>query len=207
MGNPGSNPFRLHVLGAPDLRAPDGRRVGSVLSQPKRLGLLTYLALAPEPVTRASLVALFWPESDEARARNALSQAVFHLRRSLDERVVQSVAGDRLWAPPEHLWCDARDDTTATGELLHGWNAEDSQELQEWLDAQRRRIRDGATRPTGRTSSASAGPPAPATPAPAAPAPAAPASAPPSSAAPPRDRPRGSLGLLHRSPGYTCPAG
>jgi hypothetical protein len=148
MGNPGSNPFRLHVLGAPDLRAPDGRRVGSVLSQPKRLGLLTYLALAPEPVTRASLVALFWPESDETRARNALSQAVFYLRRSLDERVVQSVAGDRLWAPREHLWCDARDDTAATGELLHGWNAEDSQELQEWLDAQRRRIRDGSTTPT-----------------------------------------------------------
>jgi hypothetical protein len=151
MSTSDSTPFRLHVLGPPDLRAPDGRRVTSVMSQPKRLGLLTYLALAPGPVTRASLVALFWPESDEVRARNALSQAVFYLRRSLDERVVQSVEGDRLWAPPEHLWCDAReqpDGGTAaperTGELLEGWNADDSQELQEWLDAQRRRLRESA---------------------------------------------------------------
>ena len=151
MSTSDSTPFRLHVLGPPDLRAPDGRRVTSVLSQPKRLGLLTYLALAPGPVSRATLVALFWPESDEARARNALSQAVFHLRRSLDERIVQSVEGDRLWAPPEHLWCDARDQPDGgpatpehAGELLEGWNADDSQELQEWLDAQRRRLRESA---------------------------------------------------------------
>lgn len=150
MSNSDPHPFRLHVLGAPDLRAPDGRRVTSVLSQPKRLGLLTYLALAEGPVTRSSLVALFWPESDEARARNALSQAVFYLRRSLAERVVESVEGDRLWVPPEHVWCDAREllrgeghrELAALGDLLEGWNAEDSQELQEWLDTQRRRLRE-----------------------------------------------------------------
>ena len=203
MADPHSNAFRLHVLGAPDLRTPDGRRVTSVLSQPKRLGLLTYLALAPEPVTRASLVALFWPESDEARARNALSQAVFYLRRSLDEQVIQGYEGDRLWAPPEHLWCDAREreatgvaapaegtatGTTAphTGELLDGWNADDSQGLQEWLDAQRRRIREqtpsALAAPNARGAAAAPAPsatPPPAAPAPAAThAPAAPAHAP-----------------------------
>ena len=173
MGTTDSNSFRLHVLGAPDLRAPDGRRVTSVLSQPKRLGLLTYLALAAEPVTRASVVALFWPESDEARARNALSQAVFYLRRSLDERVVQSVEGDRLWAPPEHLWCDARDDASAAGTFLDGWNAEDSHELQEWLDRQRRRIAERAERGAARHAAASAMTPAAEAPGSAAAAPAA----------------------------------
>jgi hypothetical protein len=148
-------PYRLHVLGAPDLRAPDGRRVTSVLSQPKRLGLLTYLALSPGPVSRATVVATFWPDSDEGNARNALSQAVFYLRRSLAEDVVVSAEGDRLWTPPERLWCDASELLSsptpspaaleaATGDLLEGWNADDSQPLQEWLDTQRRRIAERA---------------------------------------------------------------
>jgi len=37
--------YQLRILGAPDLRAPDGRRVTSVLSQPARLSLLSYLDL------------------------------------------------------------------------------------------------------------------------------------------------------------------
>lgn len=147
--------YELRILGAPDLRAPDGRRLTSVLSQPSRLSLLAYLALAPGPVTRAAVVADFWPESDETRARNALSQAVFHLRRSLDKQTVRSVEGDRLWVPPERLWCDARALLTeprppedvvrsADEELLAGWNADGSQPLQEWLDSQRRKVRERA---------------------------------------------------------------
>ena len=158
MTEPGSDRFKLLVLGTPDLRAPDGRRITSVLSQPKRLGLLTYLALSQAPVSRAAVVALFWPDSHEARARNALSQAVFHLRRSMAEEVVQGVEGDRLWAPPELIWCDARELLTtdepaaevlgaAARGFLEGWNADDSQPLQEWLDTQRRRVRDRAARP------------------------------------------------------------
>ena len=157
MSEPPADRFTLRALGAPDLRGPDGRRVGSVLSQPKRLALLTYLALSPEPVSRADVIAMFWPESDEARARNALSQALFHLRRALGEDVVESLEGDRLWAPPDRLWCDARErlwgryapadpsDIGAApgpGELLAGWTAEDSPPLQAWLDEQRARIRE-----------------------------------------------------------------
>jgi len=145
--------YELRILGAPDLRAPDGGRVSSVLSQPSRLALLAYLTLAPGPVTRAVLVAAFWPESDEGRARNSLSQAVFYLRRSLGKHSVQGVEGDRLWVPPEQVWCDARvlltDDkpppdvlAAAAHDLLAGWNADGSQPLQEWLDAQRRSVRD-----------------------------------------------------------------
>lgn len=145
--------YELRILGTPDLRAPDGRRVTSVLSQPSRLSLLAYLTLAPGPVTRSSVVADFWPESDEARARNALSQAVFYLRRSLGKDTVRSVEGDRLWVPPERVWCDARELLTdqspspdvvagADGDLLAGWNADGSQPLQEWLDVHRRRARE-----------------------------------------------------------------
>jgi hypothetical protein len=148
--------FRLQVLGTPDLRGPDGRRIGSILSQPKRLGLLTYLALAPAPVPRASVVATFWPEADEARGRNALSQALFHLRRALGEHVVESSEGDRLWVSPERLWCDAREllarsgvradfiadvGAEARGELLEGWSV-DEPTVQKWLDEQRARVRE-----------------------------------------------------------------
>ncbi len=143
MNEPHPDQFRLYVLGAPDLRGPDGRRIGSVLSQPKRVALLTYLALAPEPVSRATVVETFWPDGDEARARNALSQALFHLRRALGEAVVDSVEGDRLWASPERLWCDARDpafEAAAGKELLDGWSAEEPP-LQAWLDGQRERLR------------------------------------------------------------------
>jgi hypothetical protein len=175
MSEPPNDRFRLHALGAPDLRAPDGHRIGSVLSQPKRVALLTYLAVAPAPVARATVVETFWPDSDDARARNALSQALFHLRRALGEDVVESVEGDRLWISPERLWCDARallaqgtsanhsaDDPADVagaagggGELLEGWNAEEPP-LQAWLDEQRRRIRErivASTTPTTPTRS------------------------------------------------------
>lgn len=158
-----SDRYELHILGAPDLRAPDGRRLTSVLSQPSRLSLLAYLALAPGPVTRAAVVADFWPESDEARARNALSQAVFYLRRSLDKDTVRSVEGDRLWVPPERLWCDARtlltqadppEDVISAGRegLLTGWNADGSQPLQDWLDSHRGRVQTKVAELAGRES-------------------------------------------------------
>ena len=56
-----------------------------VLAQPKRVALLAYLVVEGQrvPVPRDRLLALFWPESDEARARNALSQALHHLRQAL----------------------------------------------------------------------------------------------------------------------------
>jgi hypothetical protein len=140
--------YALTVLGTPDLRSPDGRRVASVLAQPKRLALLTYLALAPAPVSRTTVVATFWPDGDEARGRNALSQALFHLRRALGDNVVESLEGDRLWVPPERLWCDAREvlEGRATvadlaADLLEGWSADDAPPVQAWLEAQREGLR------------------------------------------------------------------
>lgn len=151
-------PYRLKLLGPWDLRGPDGAAVRSLLAQPKRLCLLAYLALGAEPVSRARVLALFWPESDEERARNALNQAVHYLRRSLTKDVVRSVEGERLWVPRESVWFDAREalegrsplvdpdeERSVTGpdewEFFDGWNAEDSQPLQEWLDSVRRDVR------------------------------------------------------------------
>lgn len=156
-------PYRLTLLGPWDLRGPTGKKVRSVLAQPKRLCLLAYLALSGEPVSRATLVSLFWPDRDEDRARNALSQSLHYLRRSLGPNVVESVEGDRVRVAPGSVWFDARallKGSADAGEsprlsdlarparkgrdFFQGWNADDSQPLQDWLDEVRRRVRERA---------------------------------------------------------------
>jgi DNA-binding SARP family transcriptional activator len=81
--------IQLLTLGATDLRQDGGDELRSVLSQPKRLALLVHIALGSPSgfVGRDTLLALFWPESDEERARNSLRQALHYLRRSIGESV------------------------------------------------------------------------------------------------------------------------
>src|ERR1051325_4415557 len=101
--------IRLRTLGALDLRDADGHECRGVLSQPKRVALLIYLALASSGSRqrRDTLLALFWPELDQEHARNALSQAVHFLRRSLGEHTVIVGNGDELGLAKDALWCDA----------------------------------------------------------------------------------------------------
>ena len=77
--------IHFRTLGALDLRGSGGEELRTVLAQPKRTALLAYLALTTPrgPHRRDTLLALFWPEQDTDHARNALSQAVHFLRRSL----------------------------------------------------------------------------------------------------------------------------
>lgn len=75
--------IELRTLGTLDLRDSDGHNLTTALTQSKRLALLVYLALAsPRGFQRRdTLLGLFWPESDDRRARAALRQAVRYLRR------------------------------------------------------------------------------------------------------------------------------
>src|SRR6266700_3237334 len=70
--------IRLRTLGAVDLKDSEGRELRPLLTQPKRLALLTYLALAGSSGFRRrdTVVALFWPELDEEHARGSLRQAL-----------------------------------------------------------------------------------------------------------------------------------
>lgn len=68
---------------------------GTSSGQPRRLALMAVLAVNHERGTsRDSLLALLWPESDTARARQALSQALYAVRRDLRESSL--VEGTRL---------------------------------------------------------------------------------------------------------------
>ena len=80
----------------------DGVDSASGTMQPKRIGLLAYLALASAeaPVRRDTLLALFWPELGESEARPALRQALYYLRRALGDDVIVT-ASDELALRPE----------------------------------------------------------------------------------------------------------
>src|SRR3982750_998351 len=101
--------LRLTTLGAVDLRDRHGKPVRELLAQPKRVALLVYLAVESRngPVSRDRLLALFWPESDSAHARNTLSQALHHLRQSLDADVIVAEGANAVRVRADALWCDA----------------------------------------------------------------------------------------------------
>ena len=103
--------IRLHTLGRIDLRDRDGKEIGSVLAQPKRLALLAYLALAgPGRFRRRdTVVSMFWPEQDGERARGALRQGLRFLRNELGSEVLVSRGDEEIGVDPQVLRCDSLD--------------------------------------------------------------------------------------------------
>lgn len=101
--------IEFRVLGGVDLRGQDGGDLESILHQPKRLALFGYLAAAsPRGFHGATLSsASSGPSSIRKHARNALTQAVHVLRRSLGSDVLVSRDGDELGLDRTRLWCDA----------------------------------------------------------------------------------------------------
>lgn len=147
--------IRLRTLGSLDLRSSSGEELRAVLAQPRRAALLAYLALATPRGTqrRDTVLALFWPELDIDRARNALGQAVHFLRKSIGESAVVNRNGDGLSVDWENFWCDAAafeealdanriDEAVALyrGDLLQGFHIDDAPDFERWLDSERARL-------------------------------------------------------------------
>jgi DNA-binding SARP family transcriptional activator/Tfp pilus assembly protein PilF len=147
--------IRLRTLGALDLRGPGGEELRAVLAQPRRAALLAYLALAtPRGAHRRDTVlALFWPELDVDRARNALGQAVHFLRRSIGAGAVVNRNGDGLAVDWSTFWCDAAAFEEALdanrvgealalyrGDLLEGFHIGDAPDFERWLESERARL-------------------------------------------------------------------
>jgi DNA-binding SARP family transcriptional activator len=89
------NVLRLRTFGGLSLESDHGP-LGGAATQRRRLSVLAILAEAgPRGLTRDKLIGLLWPEVDESRARSALSQALYALKRDTGEDHL--VAGyDRL---------------------------------------------------------------------------------------------------------------
>ncbi len=151
--------IRLQTLGAVALAA-DGEEVTGVLAQPKRLALLAFLATA-RPVgfqSRDRVLALFWPESDTAKARNSLRQALHQLRRALGDEAIVTRGEKDVGVASALVECDAaqfdaaiaeRRDADALalylGDFLPGLYVQDGDEANRWIDDERiRRKRDAS---------------------------------------------------------------
>jgi DNA-binding SARP family transcriptional activator len=148
---------RLKLLGPLDLRADDGAKVQDILRQPKRVALLIYLASTP-PGTfhrRDTLLALFWPESDADRARDALNTALRYLRRGLGPNLIVSRGDEEVGLAAGGFWTDvaafeeglrAGRPSDALdlfrGDFLQGFHVADAPGLEEWMETERRRLRD-----------------------------------------------------------------
>ena len=145
----------LLVLGHCDLIDGQGRPILAVVAQPKRSALLTYLALArPAGMQRRDLViAMFWPDSSEERARNSLNQALSVLRRSVPGVIVTRGA-EEVGIDHGALETDALEFEAALaagreaqalalykGDLLPGFNLSEVPEFERWLDTERGRLR------------------------------------------------------------------
>ena len=153
--------IRLRALGPVDLRDSEGASVEALLSQPKRVALLAYLAVAsPRGFHRRdSLLPLFWPDADQAHARGALRKAIHIIRRLVGEGAILVRGDEELAVNPEQLSCDVLDFDTAVaaerwgdalglyrGDLMEGFYAATAPEFEDWVDRERTRLRSQAQR-------------------------------------------------------------
>ena len=150
--------IELRTLGAIDLRHTDGTTVQAVLAQPRRLALLVYLATAgpgPAPTfhRRDALLALFWPDAADGRARDALKVAVHFLRRALGDGVIVSRGTGELGISAERVACDAvafehaadlrnRGEavTVYRGDFLPAFHISGAPGFEEWMERERARL-------------------------------------------------------------------
>ena len=143
--------FRLRVLGGFALEGPSG---AAPPTRPQRRGdaVLAVLAVCGDlGCTRERLVALLWPESDEARAQQGLRDALYAIRRALDPGAVLSVG--RLLRLDPTVVSDVLSFTQAlgagrhadavqayAGPLLEGFHVDDAAEFEHWLEGERARL-------------------------------------------------------------------
>ena len=151
---------QLRVLGVTILQKEDGSYDQSFLAGPKRLALLTYLLLKGRGgfMRRDRLVSLFWPEMGQHDARNALSNMLYHIRSELGRETLINRGNEEVGVDLSRIWCDALAFDRLVeeeqhrealelykGELLQGFHvSEVSNTFQNWLDAERDRLRQKA---------------------------------------------------------------
>ncbi|HKU61079.1 MAG TPA: BTAD domain-containing putative transcriptional regulator [Gemmatimonadales bacterium] len=151
--------LRLQTLGRFELTRSLAAGEEPIPMQPKRLALLGYLCIAGAggAVRRDTLQALFWPDSSGEEARRSLRQALYYLRNALGDGVIPSPGAETVAVDAGRIRCDAvelepaagsRPDEALSlyrGDFLEGVHLpEVAPELEEWIDATRRRLRAAA---------------------------------------------------------------
>jgi TolB-like protein len=156
---------QLRTLGETLVRRPGDSGDEALYLQPKRLAVLAYLAAArPRGLHRRdSLLVVFWPEHNEERARNALSQTLHAIRHELGADVLVAEGHELVGVNPTRLTCDAvefeerlaQEDLEGAlrlyrGDFLVGLHVGDALGFDRWQEAEawrlRRRAWEAATR-------------------------------------------------------------
>ncbi|MGH7564006.1 MAG: BTAD domain-containing putative transcriptional regulator [Gemmatimonadota bacterium] len=155
----------FHVLGTLRVRDADGAGITSLLTGPKRIALLTYLALAsPRGFHRRdTLLALLWPDLDQPHARASLRNLLYQIRQAAGSDVIDTRGDDEIGLVKDALWCDVvafEEELKAgrlsealelyRGDLLEGFFVRDaSAEFELWLESERARLRRRAAEAAG----------------------------------------------------------
>ncbi len=153
--------IELRTLGRLELMRSADAPADAIPLQAKRLALVAYLGASRNDVRRRDTVlALFWPELDQEHARGALRQALHSIRKALGEGAIIARGEDEIGLDPAVVATDAsrleaaiRDgrpgDALALfrGDFLEGvFVAETGQALEDWVAAERARLRALAAR-------------------------------------------------------------
>ncbi|HUE95090.1 MAG TPA: BTAD domain-containing putative transcriptional regulator [Longimicrobiaceae bacterium] len=153
--------IEFRTLGAIDLRDPARGALHDVVARRKLVAILTYLLLVRPPgfCSRDILIGVFWPESSQKRARRALNQAIYELRRSLGEEVIVSRGTEEVGLDGDRIWCDAQafEDALGRGDpmsalglyrgaLLGAFFVPGVPEFERWLDERRMDLEERALR-------------------------------------------------------------
>lgn len=147
--------FRL--LGGTSLVGSRATDPSSLLSRPKSLAVLAFLALKGRDryLRRDVLAGVFWPESDHAHARNALNQVLHEVRRELGQEILHSRGKDEVGLSSEMFQCDVWSFQDALdegdpdralaeyrGDLLPGLFLNGNRDFENWLEMERERLRE-----------------------------------------------------------------
>jgi len=144
--------YTLRLLGSAVLDGPDGPVAGRAALR-QRLALLALLAVEhPRPLSRDSLVASLWPESDTGDARHHLRDSLYLLRSALGDDAVLST-GDDLRLNPARFTCDLWEFETGLdrgdhgsavgvyrGPFLNGFHLSEAEGFEQWADGHRSRL-------------------------------------------------------------------
>src|SRR5690606_14110033 len=137
---------RIALLGNLAITLPDSDSGSAIVAQPKRFALLAYLALARPRgwLRRDAIVALFWPDSTQERARRALRDTIYVLRREVGEEIIGGRGSEEIRLAP-HVVVDAVEFERLTsegtleealtlyrGELLPAFHLGDLPEFGQW---------------------------------------------------------------------------
>ena len=143
--------FRLVTFGGLGIEADD--RAAPPQLRPPRLALLAVLAAAGHRgMSREKLTALFWPDSDDERARHSLRQNLYALRTGLGHDTVRSL-GSALALDEAVITADVADFraaltsgdreravSLARGSFLDGFYLRGASGFERWVEEERGRL-------------------------------------------------------------------